>query len=126
MSLFVQISSQDVQEQFYDSGAKGDLPTKWEAFKIEIVGFCIGESLENLKRYNNEPWSKYLKRLKDSSIPRKNTNEKLLKFIRKHYLPKNLLPLFYANTAIEKAIIRISEIESFNNYHAKKEKKDTI
>jgi hypothetical protein len=70
--------------------------------------------LESIKKYNDEKWSDYLKRLRDYAKVHNFTNEDIIKKIRKEYSPQNLQIIFYTiDSDLNKIIERVLEIEQF-------------
>jgi hypothetical protein len=42
---------------------EGRLPADWEEFKRMIIEFCVGKSINDIKKYADETWYEYCVRL---------------------------------------------------------------
>ena len=61
----LQESSQDLRHWYYELGIEGKLPTKWNDFKKEVLEWCLDNDWPSLRRYIDEPWSSYIRRLSE-------------------------------------------------------------
>jgi hypothetical protein len=57
--------SQEFQNWFYSRVVDNKLQKTWVNFKNEVITYCTDSGLESLRKYADEKWSDYLKRLSD-------------------------------------------------------------
>ncbi|KAF9750340.1 Transposon Ty3-I Gag-Pol polyprotein, partial [Nosema granulosis] len=89
-----------------------NLPDTWEDFKTQIVDLCTEQALESLQRYNNEPWSSYVNRLKEKAVSSKTSGEEVFKKLRRENLPEIFIKLFYSfGVSLDNVAERIKEFE---------------
>ncbi|KCZ77538.1 hypothetical protein H311_01444 [Anncaliia algerae PRA109] len=118
MLQVIRRSSDELKEVIYDLGVKEELPPSWEEFKSLIIEFCSEEGIESIIKYKEEPWSKYLLRLDEWRMKRKHPENKVLSYVRKLHLPKDLrMILFSLEVSLKMAIERVKEWESFRCYN---------
>jgi hypothetical protein len=114
MTEVIKYCDEDLKMYYFEKGVDDDLPKSWEEFKIFIVEYCTETGINSLKKYNDEPWSAYVNRLKDYGKYKNIECECILKKIRSEFIPRNLQPIFFSvgvdiNTILE----RLLEIETF-------------
>lgn len=91
-------------------GSNNDAPETWKDFKKLIGDWCTSVYLNSMKRYLDEPWSKYLVRLQNHVWP--NEEAKLLKKNERRNNSMELKIVILSKNANLKKIIEISkEIE---------------
>ncbi|KKO73556.1 hypothetical protein AAJ76_483000665, partial [Vairimorpha ceranae] len=68
MISVIKKSSVDIKNWFYETGSRNSLPESWDEFKLRIIDLFIEQVLDSLYRYTNEPWSKYVERIRDKAF----------------------------------------------------------
>ncbi|KAF9756177.1 hypothetical protein NGRA_3289 [Nosema granulosis] len=102
-----------LKDWFYEKGTDGTLPDTWEDFKAQIVDLCMEQALESSQRYNNEPWSSYISRLKDKALSSKIPEQEVFKKLRRERAPETFRQLFYSfGVTLDNVIERINEFET--------------
>lgn len=114
MLIVIRKSIMELKESFYDLGVKKKLPESWGAFKKWMIEYCTEEGIESIVKYRDELWSKYLLRLNAWKVNREHSDEKVMSYLRKQYLPKDLRIIFLSlEMTLDMAISRVREWESF-------------
>lgn len=67
-------ASKEILEWYCDKGVDGELPQTWSEFWSAVIEFFTGQTLENIKRYKNEPWTEFFIRLAEWTENRKISN----------------------------------------------------
>ena len=79
-----------------------------EEFKSDVKDWCTGESIDSLKRYIDEKWSSYIKRLKEWSKYRGIDDNHILDKLRKEKTPNDLMMIFLTiTTDVDDLIARV-------------------
>ncbi|KAF9744815.1 hypothetical protein NGRA_3572, partial [Nosema granulosis] len=113
MMMVIKKSDSKLKDWFYEKGTDGTLPDTWEDFKAQIVDLCMEQALESLQRYNNEPWSSYVSRLKDKALSSKIPEQEVFKKLRRERAPETFRQLFYSfGVTLDSVIERINEFET--------------
>ena len=84
------------QMWFAEMGAREDLPCTREQFKVSLADYCCGEGLEDLRKYADEKWSDFIKRLWDWARLRQVPESQVLRRLqRERAMPSTCLVLTY-------------------------------
>lgn len=94
MTECVRKGNDEMRDWLFSLGVENRLPEDWDQFKEMLKDFCSGEGLEGLTKYNDEPWSAYLRRLKDSAEMKNIPSVKVLEKVRNMNVPRDLKLLF--------------------------------
>jgi hypothetical protein len=109
-------SSRELQDALFEKSLSSELQKTWCELKNFIEEFCTEQGIDSVKKYNDEPWSKYLERLNDWRKLNNQSEEIVLKRIRTQWLSRDLKMIFFsADIKLEIAIQRVHEWESFNH-----------
>ncbi|MGL5709134.1 MAG: reverse transcriptase domain-containing protein, partial [Aeromonas sp.] len=116
MIEIIKRSSEELKEVFYQLGIDDNIPSSWENFKSFIIDFCLEQSINIVRKYNDERWSEYCLRLKQLAIQKNWTEKEVLRKIRGEKLPLNLQVIFYSvGVTLDLALERIKECERYNS-----------
>ena len=102
-------SSVDIKDWFYETGSRNSLPESWDEFRLRIIDLCIEQVLDSLYRYTNEPWSKYVERIRDKAISTNASNEQVFKTLRRENSPEIFRNMFYTFEDLEKPVKTLVE-----------------
>ena len=102
MISVIKKSSVDIKNWFYETGSRNSLPESWDEFKLRIIDLFIEQVLDSLYRYTNEPWSKYVERIRDKAISTNASNEQVFKTLRRENSPEIFRNMFYTFEDLEK------------------------
>ncbi len=112
MYVFVMRSNSEIQEWYYEMGAENKLPDNWDDFKSQLVDICCGENLSMIKKFKEEKWSEFLKRLKLLAKSKGIDEDEILKKIRIEPAPRDLQNLFLGHYGeLSLLIKRVEEYE---------------
>ena len=89
--------------------------------------FCSEEGLDNTKKYADEKWSEYLKRLRYISNLKGIEEKEIIKKIRRERAPKDYQIIFHSvNTGLNDVISRIESWEETSDPKSKNTNKNSI
>ena len=129
MSSIIQVCTDELKTLYYEKGINNELPKNWEQFKEMIIEFCIGETIENIRKYKDELWSEYIQRLKEWSEKRDISEESVLQKLRNMEAPLKYQMIFNSyGISLEEVIARMREnekIKDFTNTNENKKIKKT-
>jgi hypothetical protein len=106
MTRVIKRSSEELQNLYYDLGIENALPGNWNDFKQFIVTFCVEEGLYAKRKYVDETWSSYLKRLYDWSKMHNISNDELLRKLKRENLPEQMRVICYVPNITVEAVIK--------------------
>lgn len=67
----------------------------WDQFKERFKEACKEESLEEITKYKDEKWNKFLKRMIDWMVLRKIEDAVIIEKLRQIKIPKQFIPIIY-------------------------------
>jgi hypothetical protein len=121
MTKVIRSSSYELQEVYYEMGIRDELPKSWDEFKLFVINFWIGESLNDKRKFSDENWSSYVVRLYEWVISHGYSDASIFDKIRKEKLPIQLQMVIYIpEISINSIICSIKQFEK--NYMNRKEK----
>ncbi|KRH92972.1 LTR retrotransposon, partial [Pseudoloma neurophilia] len=109
MAIPVNRASDELLDWFYDVGSKGNLPGTWEEFKELFTQECVGTSFGTLKRFDDEKWTEYFRRVSEISEHRKIDKSKMIEKLREDQMPNEIRVLLYCKDLDFSEVIRIVE-----------------
>lgn len=116
MNEVIRMSCNELQENFYELGINNELPNNWVDFKNYVVEFCTNQSIYSFKKFIDERWSGYLKRLRDWVCQKNIKEEVVLRKLRLERIPNNMQAIFYSpGVTLENAIERVQDSEYFED-----------
>jgi len=65
-------SDSELKLWYYELAIDGLIPSEWAEFKDLITSWCLEKDISCLKKYRDELWSSYIRRLKNRKYLRKN------------------------------------------------------
>ncbi|KAG0433939.1 hypothetical protein DMUE_5360 [Dictyocoela muelleri] len=63
-SEIIKLACVKCQEWYYRKGSSNRLPETWKSFKERLVSFIIDDDIDDIKKYREESYSKYITRMK--------------------------------------------------------------
>ena len=110
MLKLISESSKDLKQWYYELGIEGKLPTRWKEFKDEVAAWCQGNDWTSIRKYQDEPWSSYIERLKDKIGA--GDDKKVFMKMEQEDLPRDIkIILLSSNTgSIDELIDRIRKL----------------
>ncbi|KAG0435277.1 hypothetical protein DMUE_4800 [Dictyocoela muelleri] len=114
MTRLVRNGNVDIKNWYYKMGADGTIPSTYDEFKSRFIDFCCGESIEHMIRYRDEPWSKYLDRLRCASKEKNISEDDVFRKLRSDPAPRTLQTIFYSfGVKLSDVIERVIEWENY-------------
>ena len=105
-------ASTDLKQWYYERGIEDRLPSTWKDFKEEIIEWCQGNDWTSIRRYRDEQWSSYVRRLKEKIGDRNEEN--VYNKLEQEKIPRDIKLLILSNTGSVDDLI--NKIESLENY----------
>lgn len=113
MALPIFKASEEIIEWFYETGTERNLPDKWEDFKAIFIELCTGTSFEQMRKYDNESWTGFLKRIQEIALHRNLDEKTVFEKLRREKAPRDILLMFYSkDLALTELIQMVENLES--------------
>jgi hypothetical protein len=65
MKMVVKKSESELLDWYYELGARDELPKTWDEFKTAVLDFCTRSGLSDKRKFKEERWYEYVRRLAD-------------------------------------------------------------
>ena len=101
-----------IQEWYYELGADCKLPTRYDSFRKIFIDKCIYKRALSTRRYREERWSDFIRRLQLIADSEKLPEEYVFKQLRLEPAPVELRSLFYTtNISLEYLLEIVGDFE---------------
>ena len=122
-TVLIKKSNYEIREWYFNKGMENELPKNWDKFKEIFVEYCIDQGIENVRKYNDETWSEYVKRLKMISENKNIEQPTVMRKLKVEPAPRDLQMLFLiVENNLDRLIIKIEELEEVNTIKQKIQK----
>ncbi|KRH94222.1 KRAB-A domain-containing protein [Pseudoloma neurophilia] len=94
ISLFVSMADSKVQAWYVKKRVKNEMPLDWTSFREKAIDFCCGTGIENCRRFNEEKWSSYIRRLQTEAVNKGVSDAKIIEKLSTSRAPEKYEILF--------------------------------
>ncbi|KAG0417632.1 hypothetical protein EQH57_0931 [Dictyocoela roeselum] len=98
MSEIIKLACVKCQEWYYRKGSSNKLPETWESFKEGLVCFLIDDDIDDIKKYREESYSKYITRMKHLLNDDIDADNMIIEKLKREFVPRDIRPLLYNHT----------------------------
>ena len=103
------------QEWFVETGTNEKLANNWENFKTQVIEYCTNEDLKDLKKYKDETWSDFVKRMKQHALLKQISETEVIQHLQSIPAPRDFQVLFYTvNMNLDGIIKLLKDWETLN------------